>query len=106
VDIETACFRVAQEAVTNIVRYAQARCVSIALERRDDQLHLSVRDDGAGFDVAAARERAARGQSMGLLGMQERVGLLGGQMLIDSTAGRGTIIDIYLPLHESGRSVL
>jgi two-component system sensor histidine kinase UhpB len=98
VDIETTCIRVAQEALTNIVRYARARCVSIVLQRRDDQLYLSVRDDGIGFDVASARERAARGQSIGLVGMQERVGLLGGQMQIDSIAGQGTTVEVYLPL--------
>jgi len=97
-DLETTCFRVAQEALTNIVRYAQAQHVSVELGRGAAELWLSVGDDGVGFDVAAARERAARGQSTGLLGMQERVDLLGGQMRIESTPGQGSTIYVRLPL--------
>jgi signal transduction histidine kinase len=97
-DLETTCFRVAQEALTNIVRYARARSVSVELERGAAELRLAVRDDGVGFDVAAARARAARGQSSGLLGMQERVDLLGGQMRIESAPGQGAAIFVWLPL--------
>jgi two-component system sensor histidine kinase UhpB len=60
-------------------------------------LEVIVRDNGAGFDVAAARQRAVRGASLGLLGMQERVALLGGRMEIDSAPGRGTEIRVRLP---------
>jgi signal transduction histidine kinase/CheY-like chemotaxis protein len=97
-ELETTCFRVAQEALTNIVRYARARHVSIELGRDATELWLTVRDDGVGFHVAAERERAARGQSTGLLGMQERVDLLGGQMRIESTPGLGSAIYVRLPL--------
>jgi signal transduction histidine kinase len=97
-ELETTCFRVAQEALTNIVRYARARHVSIELGRGATEIWLTVRDDGVGFDVAAERERAARGQSTGLLGMQERVDLLGGQMRIESTPGLGSTIYVRLPL--------
>ncbi len=100
-DLETTCFRVAQEAITNIVRYARARHVSVELGWDASQLWLVVRDDGLGFDVAAAQARAARGQSAGLLGMQERVGLLGGQMRIESVLGQGATIDVCLPLAMS-----
>ncbi len=72
-DIETACFRVAQEALTNVARHARAQQVRVELRQRDTELHLLIRDDGKGFDVRAAQERAAQGASMGLLGMQERV---------------------------------
>ena len=81
-ELETACFRLAQEALTNVARHSQARRVWLGLHLRRDELELSVRDDGIGFDVAAARERAGAGGSMGLLGMQERVSLLGGALEI------------------------
>jgi signal transduction histidine kinase/CheY-like chemotaxis protein len=103
-DIETECFRVAQEALTNVVRHAGARRVEVVLSRRDESLELIVRDDGAGFDVAAARQRAARGGSLGLLGMQERSALLGGRITIDSTPGHGTKVQLSVPLAEGGSS--
>src|SRR5262245_20251326 len=72
-EIATACFRVAQEAVTNIVRHAGARHVQIELKPVQADLEMTIRDDGTGFDAPAARQRASRGGSLGLLGMQERV---------------------------------
>src|SRR5262249_44571784 len=63
-EMETACFRVAQEALTNVVRHARARRVRVELRRQDGELRLTVSDDGTGFDVEAARERAAAGTSM------------------------------------------
>src|SRR5262249_13067992 len=89
-NLETACFRVAQEALTNIVRHAAARNVRVELRRQDNELQLKIHDDGCGFDVAAAKERAVRGGSLGLLGMQERVLLIGGRIDIDSSTGLGT----------------
>lgn len=97
-DIETTCFRTVQEAITNIVRYAQARRVTVALLERGAELRISMRDDGVGFDVAAALQRAAHGHSMGLLSMQERVLLLGGQLRIESALSHGAIIEMCLPL--------
>jgi PAS domain S-box-containing protein len=98
-EIETACFRVAQEALTNIVRHAQAREVLIELRSRPTEgLKLLVRDDGVGFDVEAARERAVRGASLGLLGMEERALLVGGQIKIESTPGKGSGVSAHFPL--------
>jgi PAS domain S-box-containing protein len=96
-EVETACFRIVQEAVTNIVRHAGARRVEIGLLEAGEHLEVVVRDDGAGFDVTAARECAVRGGSLGLLGMQERVALLGGRIAIESGPGRGTEVQIRLP---------
>ncbi|MGA2787464.1 MAG: PAS domain S-box protein, partial [Verrucomicrobiota bacterium] len=76
--IETECFRIAQEALTNVVRHAQAKAVTVELRKEDGQLHLRVRDDGVGFDVAPVRDRAVRGASLGLLSMEERASLAGG----------------------------
>ena len=99
--LEITCFRVAQEAMTNVLRHAGA---GAACARRvwleQEFLQLRMDDDGAGFDVAAARRRAAKGGSLGLLGMQERVVLVGGKLDITSTKGAGTGLDVRLPLSE------
>ena len=96
--VETTCFRVAQEALTNVIRHAQAHTVDVELSQAGGALQLIVRDDGRGFDVPAARKRAAHGGSQGLLSMQERVALAGGDLEIDSAPGRGTIVRARLPL--------
>ena len=96
--VETTCFRVAQEALTNVIRHAQAQVVEVELGPTAGMLQLVVRDDGRGFDVPAARLRAAHGGSQGLLSMQERVALAGGDLQIDSTPGRGTSVRARLPL--------
>ena len=96
--VETTCFRVAQEALTNIIRHAQAHVVDVELSAANGMLQLVVHDDGRGFDVSAARQRAAYGGSQGLLSMQERVALAGGDFEIDSAAGRGTSVRARLPL--------
>src|SRR5438105_13761266 len=95
--VEATCFRVAQEALTNIIRHAHARRVDVELRVLGDTLELVVRDDGRGFDVAAARRRAGRGESQGLLNMQERVALAGGTLEIDSAPGRGTTVRAHFP---------
>jgi PAS domain S-box-containing protein len=89
-ELETACFRVAQEALTNVARHAGARRVWLDLKILGDVVELCVRDDGIGFDVAAARDRAMGGASMGLLGMQERVSLVGGEFEVRSVSAGGT----------------
>jgi signal transduction histidine kinase len=96
--LETTCFRLVQEALTNVARHAQARRVQVELAMRDRSLLLTVRDDGKGFDARAARRRAARGDSQGLLGMKERVSLVGGELEIDSPPGRGTSVHARLPV--------
>ena len=97
-DIETACFRVAQEAINNIVRHARAANVWLRLFLAGEQLALSVRDDGAGFDVASAQRRAAAGASLGVVSMEERVALAGGSFQIHSTPGQGTVVVASFPV--------
>jgi len=97
ITVETTAFRVTQEALTNVIRHARAQVVDIELGT-NGTLQLVVRDDGQGFDVGAARRRAALGASLGLISMQERVALAGGDMKIDSAPGRGTSIRVRLPL--------
>ncbi len=97
-DIETVCFRVAQEALTNITRHAQAHTVRVTLTQNTNRLCLSIRDDGVGFDVRAAHERAAHGESLGLSGMRERVLFAGGHIDIRSAHGQGTEVRVQFPL--------
>jgi PAS domain S-box-containing protein len=101
-ELETACFRVAQEALTNIARHARARNVWLVLRHDRAGLQLSVRDDGTGFDVGAARDRARAGASMGLLGMQERVSLLGGELAISCPSIGGTELRALFPSVRPG----
>jgi PAS domain S-box-containing protein len=96
--IETECFRVAQEALTNVVRHARAKSVSVELLKESGQLHLHVRDDGIGFDVGAIREQALRGASLGLLSMEERAALAGGGLEFKSTPKQGTEVHAWFPL--------
>ncbi len=101
--VETACFRIVQEAMTNVVRHAGASRLAVALGVVDGALVLSVRDDGSGFDLAAAARRAARGESAGLSGMEERAQLAGGRLEMNSAPGRGTEVRALFPLAEDVR---
>jgi signal transduction histidine kinase len=88
-DAETALYRIAQEALTNVAKHAKAANVDIILERRPDSVLLIVEDDGVGFDPATA---GVADQRFGLLGMQERAGLVGATLEIESSEGQGTTI--------------
>jgi two-component system, NarL family, sensor histidine kinase UhpB len=92
--IETACFRVVQEALINVSRHARARHVNIALRRDKRHLHLRIEDDGKGFDL----HQAGRANGLGLLTMEEGVVLTGGEFKIDSVIRRGTLIHAMFPL--------
>ena len=100
-EIETTCFRIAQEALTNIARHAQASEVWVTLAGTEEELRLEVRDNGRGFDVAAARLGATAGKSMGLLSMEERATLAGGRLAIDSAPGRETRLSLALPARRN-----
>jgi PAS domain S-box-containing protein len=102
--IETACFRIAQEALTNALRHAGATSIDLTLALQDATLRLGVRDNGTGFDAAAARMRAERGGSLGLLGMHERASLAGGALTLLSAPGRGTEVEAVFPLSNSAES--
>jgi signal transduction histidine kinase len=96
--LETTCFRVTQEAVTNVVRHAAARQIRVELRRQGDMLRLAIQDDGVGFDVRSVGEQALHGTSLGLRGMQERVLLAGGRINIQSAPAQGTQITACFPL--------
>jgi signal transduction histidine kinase len=96
--IETECFRVAEGALTNVLRHARAQVVTVELRKENGQLHLRVRDDGIGFDVAALREKAMHGASLGLLSMEERAALAGGGLEFTSVPKQGTEVHAWFPL--------
>ena len=95
--VETTLYRIAQEALTNVAKHAQARRVQIDMRRDDAAITLSVQDDGSGFDVNEEPESGAPAR-LGLLGMRERAALHGGSVLVDSTRGLGTSLSVSLPL--------
>ncbi len=96
--IETACFRVAQEALTNVARHARSHTVTVALRKQNGHLHLFVRDDGVGFDIATLRDQAVQGASLGLLSMEERATLADGGLELKSAPGQGTEVHAWFPL--------
>jgi len=105
-EVAVACFRVVQEALTNVVRHAGAQHVWIELSQSDGLLKLVVRDDGAGFEVATVLERAVGAGNLGLIGMRERVEILGGSLAVDSEPGHGTRIRVSLPVSDTSRMPL
>lgn len=98
VNLETACFRVVQESLTNVLRHAQAENVTVELNLENKELKLIIADDGQGFEVESATKNAVRGRSMGLLGMKERVLQAGGRYAIESSPWGGTTISACFPL--------
>jgi signal transduction histidine kinase len=97
-EVETTCFRIAQEAMTNVLRHARAATVSVQIRQVDSELCLMVRDDGIGFDVGAAMNLKGQNASLGLQGMLERASALGGLVDIRSQRGAGTEIQVSFPL--------
>jgi two-component system sensor histidine kinase UhpB len=93
-----AAFRIVQQAVHNTLAHAAAQRIIVSVRGDSERLLLSVRDDGRGFDVAEALQRAAMGRHLGLLGMRERVEALGGTLEIESAPGQGTEIRARVPL--------
>jgi signal transduction histidine kinase len=81
-----------------VIRHADAVQVLVTVRQVGGGLELAVKDDGVGFDLHATMERAAAGKAIGLLGMQERVRMLGGEIQIDSRPGQGTQIRVNLPI--------
>jgi signal transduction histidine kinase len=97
-DRERLVYRLVQEALTNVVKHAGASRASVTAEEADDEVRISIGDDGAGFDAGAST--AGRG----LVGMRERIELLGGEIEVASEPGKGTEIRARVPLHERNRS--
>ena len=92
-DVETALYRIVQESLTNVVKHARARRVSILLARKEGAVKAVVEDDGQGFDAAEQT-----GDGYGLVGMRERLALLGGRLEVESTRDAGTTIAAEVPV--------
>lgn len=99
--VETALFRIVQEALTNVTRHAAARTAWVRLEQDETALTVSIEDDGQGFNPDEMVPSRTGGKGLGLLGMQERATLLGGVLHIDSQIGQGTRVSVRLPLVEA-----
>jgi signal transduction histidine kinase len=97
-EIEIVIYRVVQEALTNIFKHAGAQHVSVILERRHDQVRVIVEDDGQGFDLEAVQQSPDILRKLGLVGMGERVALVGGSFTVESTPGSGTTVFVRIPL--------
>jgi two-component system, NarL family, sensor histidine kinase DevS len=95
-ETETTLYRLVQEALTNVVKHSAATHVSIVLTRRDGGVNALVEDDGRGFDPGSVGNH-----SLGLVGMRERVALLGGTLRVESSPGGGTTLSAYVPLSTS-----
>jgi len=91
-EAETALYRIVQEALTNILKHADARRISVSLARRPGSVTAVVEDDGRGFDP----EQRVEGH--GLLGMRERIALVGGRLTVEARPGAGTTIAVEVPL--------
>ena len=98
--IETVLFRAIQEAVSNALRHASASRIDVGLCHVDGAVEVEVRDDGRGFDVDVVRQRALRGEHLGLLGVDERVNSVGGSVRLESAPGRGTVLHVRVPVPE------
>jgi signal transduction histidine kinase len=96
--LETALYRITQEALTNVARHADAHAVSLLLEARRGAVTLIVEDDGRGFDVTQRLGATRDERNLGLFGMRERATLVGGTLTIESTPGHGTTVYVEIPL--------
>jgi signal transduction histidine kinase len=94
-EIQTTCFRIAQEAITNAMRHAGATQIDVDLRCEDGKLRLLIHDNGAGFDVESVRAQTI---GLGLIGITERAALIGGRARIISSPGKGTTTEVVLPL--------
>jgi signal transduction histidine kinase len=96
-EIEVTLYRIAQEAITNIMRHAKATEASVVLMCRETEIVLIIEDNGQGFDT----KDAGSSKTLGLVGMRERAALVGGGLVIDSESGKGTTIRVRIPLNTN-----
>ena len=101
--VEQGVYRIAQEALENVVRHAQARSIGVCLEGGDGKLTLQIQDDGRGAGLEALPPAETAGEmGLGIRGMQERADVIGAKLQIDSPAGQGTIVRLTVPLEAKG----
>jgi len=105
-EVQTACFRIAQEALTNAARHAGATEVKLSLRIVGDDLQLAIADNGAGFDLDRYRLPEERKNHFGLISMAERARLVGGSLDIDTAPGEGTRIRAILPIAQAADRIV
>ena len=101
-ELTTTLFRISQETINNIARHSQAHTATISLLNEKERVLLKVNDDGLGFDVNETTGQALRLEQLGLLGIQERAELVGGEVTVESAPGKGTEIQVIVPLITKG----
>jgi signal transduction histidine kinase len=103
--VETVLFRVVQEAINNIARHSRAPHASFVFQFADDCVEARISDDGDGFDLAEVTGASAGKRGLGLMGMEERMGIVGGSLRLRSAPGAGTVIRLHVPLdrRENGK---
>ncbi|MBI4830328.1 MAG: PAS domain S-box protein [Candidatus Lindowbacteria bacterium] len=97
--VETCLYRILQEALNNVVRHAAASRVKVELFRQDESLAMIIEDNGCGFDIS----KMGAGQTLGVIGMRERAGLVGGAVGIQSIPGAGTRVEVEVPIRKEVR---
>src|SRR5262249_2705170 len=95
-DLGLALFRIAQEALSNVLRHSQAQLVLVSLDRHDDKVELLIQDNGVGIEPQSS-EKSGQRPRLGILGMEERAAALGGLFSIRSKQGAGTVISVQVP---------
>jgi signal transduction histidine kinase len=100
-EIETTLFRIAQEAMVNVARHSQAEHLTIRVANGSGQVEMTVADDGLGFDPTSVSLAFEQGRGWGLVAMQERASLAGGQFTVESTPGEGTTVRVVIPVPET-----
>lgn len=97
-EIETILYRIIQEALNNIAKHSRARQASVVLQRVGENVQGTVEDDGCGFDTGRARSTSKGGRRLGLLGIEERLSLVGGSLNVESSPGRGATLIVRIPI--------
>ncbi|MEQ1606284.1 MAG: PAS domain S-box protein [Pyrinomonadaceae bacterium] len=97
-DTETHLYRITQEALNNVLKHANAKLVTVMLEKRDSDVILIIEDNGRGFNVNAKQPSAESDMGLGLIGMRERAILAGGELEIESSPGKGATIFVRVPI--------
>jgi two-component system sensor histidine kinase UhpB len=99
-ELKIALFRIAQEAINNIIKHSHATSATVTLHQNGDQVKLCIQDDGHGFDVQNTSIQAIQHQKWGLLGIEERADLLGGIVIVDSHPQKGTKLEVIMPQYR------
>jgi len=99
-ETETHLYRITQEALNNILKHANAKNVTVLLEKRDSTVTLIIEDDGAGVEPGKNAAKGEVGKGLGLVGMGERASLIGGTFEIESARGKGVTIYIRIPVYH------